>query len=165
MVPAVSKAIDRFLEAARILGHPIEVRRFPEGTKTADDAARAIGCDVGQIVKSLVFIADDRPVLALTSGANRVDTERLAALAGASSVRRAIPEEAREATRFAVGGTPPFGHPERVRAFLDRDLLGHDEVWAAAGTPDSVFRTTAAELGAVARAEVADFKETEHERT
>jgi prolyl-tRNA editing enzyme YbaK/EbsC (Cys-tRNA(Pro) deacylase) len=160
MVPAVSKAIDRFLEAARVLGHPIEVRRFPEGTKTADDAARAIGCDVGQIVKSLIFIADDRPVLALTSGANRVDTERLAALAGASSVRRASPDEARGATGFAVGGTPPFGHPERVRAFLDRDLLAHDEVWAAAGTPDSVFRTTASELGAVARAEVADFKET-----
>lgn len=160
MVPAVSKAIDRFLEAARVLGHPIEVRRFPEGTKTADDAARAIGCDVGQIVKSLVFIADDRPVLALTSGANRVDTEQLAALAGASSVRRASPEEARAATGFAVGGTPPFGHPERVRAFLDRDLLAHDELWAAAGTPDSVFRTTASELGAVARAQVADFKET-----
>jgi prolyl-tRNA editing enzyme YbaK/EbsC (Cys-tRNA(Pro) deacylase) len=160
MVPAVSKAIDRFLEAARVLGHPIEVRRFPEGTKTADDAARAIGCDVGQIVKSLVFIADDRPVLALTSGANRVDTERLAALFGASSVRRASPEEARAATGFAVGGTPPFGHPEPVRAFLDRDLLAHDEVWAAAGTPDSVFRTTASELRAVARAEVADFKET-----
>jgi prolyl-tRNA editing enzyme YbaK/EbsC (Cys-tRNA(Pro) deacylase) len=160
MVPAVSKAIDRFLEAARVLGHPIEVRRFPEGTKTADDAARAIGCDVGQIVKSLVFIADDRPVLALTSGANRVDSERLAALAGASSVRRASPEEARAATGYAVGGTPPFGHPERVRAFLDRDLLAHDEVWAAAGTPDSVFRTTATELGAVARAQVADFKET-----
>lgn len=160
MLPAVSKAIDRFLEAASVLGHPIEVRRFPEGTKTADDAARAIGCDVGQIVKSLVFIADERPVLALTSGANRVDTERLAALAGASSVRRASPEEARAATGFAVGGTPPFGHPERVRAFLDRDLLAHGEVWAAADTPDSVFRTTATELGAVARAQVADFKET-----
>lgn len=156
----MSRASERFLEAARVLGHPVEVRRFPEGTKTAQDAARAIGCDVGQIVKSLVFIADGRPVLALTSGANRVDTTRLAALVGASEARRASPEEARGATGFAVGGTPPFGHPERVRTFLDRDLLAYDEVWAAAGTPDSVFRTSPDELRRTARAEVADLKET-----
>jgi prolyl-tRNA editing enzyme YbaK/EbsC (Cys-tRNA(Pro) deacylase) len=155
----VSRASERFLEAARVLGHPIEVRRFPQGTKTAQDAARAIGCDVGQIVKSLVFIAGGRPVLALTSGANRVDTTRLAALVGASEARRASPEEAREATGFAVGGTPPFGHPERVRTFLDRDLLAFEEVWAAAGTPDSVFRTSPGELQRTARAEVADLKE------
>jgi prolyl-tRNA editing enzyme YbaK/EbsC (Cys-tRNA(Pro) deacylase) len=156
----VSNANERFLQAARVLGHPVEVRRFPEGTKTAEDAARAIGCGVGQIVKSLVFLADERPVLALTSGANRVDTGRLAALVGAASVRRASPEEARAATGFAVGGTPPFGHTEPVRTFLDRDLLGYEEVWAAAGTPDSVFRTSPGELGRTARAEVADVKET-----
>ena len=155
----MSKAIDRFLEAARVLGHPVDVRRFPEGTKTAQDAARAVGCDVGQIVKSLVFVADGSPVLALTSGANRVDTARLAELAGASAVRRASPEEARSATGFAVGGTPPFGHPERVRAFLDRDLLAFDEIWAAAGAPDAVFRTTPAELRRTALAEVADLRE------
>lgn len=155
----MSNAIDRFLEAARILGHPVEVRRFPEGTKTAQDAARAIGCEVGQIVKSLVFFADGGPVLALTSGANRVDTDLLAGLAGASSARRASPEEARSATGFAVGGTPPFGHPEPVRTFLDRDLLAFEEVWAAAGTPDAVFRTTPEELGRTALAEVADLKE------
>jgi prolyl-tRNA editing enzyme YbaK/EbsC (Cys-tRNA(Pro) deacylase) len=155
----VSDAIDRFLEAARALDHPVEVRRFPEGTKTAEDAARAIGCEVGQIVKSLVFVADGEPVLALTSGANRVDTGRLAQLAGAKTVRRADPEEARSATGFAVGGTPPFGHPVRLRTFLDRDLLGHDEVWAAAGTPDSVFRTSPSELQMSARAELAELKE------
>jgi len=116
MVPVVANAIERFLESAEVLGHPIEVRRFPGGTKTAQDAARAIGCDVGQIVKSLVFVADERPVLALTSGANRVDLERLARLTGSEGVRRASPEEAREATGFAVGGTPPFGHPKQVRA-------------------------------------------------
>jgi prolyl-tRNA editing enzyme YbaK/EbsC (Cys-tRNA(Pro) deacylase) len=159
MVPGVSRAIDRFLEATRVLGHDVEVRRFPEGTKTAEDAARAIGCEVGQIVKSLVFVADDEAVLALTSGANRVDTSRLASLAGARRVRRANPEEARAATGFAVGGTPPFGHPERVRTFLDRDLLAFDEIWAAAGTPDSVFRTTTAELVRAAEAEVADLRE------
>jgi prolyl-tRNA editing enzyme YbaK/EbsC (Cys-tRNA(Pro) deacylase) len=156
----VSSAIDRFLEAARVLGHPVEVRRFPEGTKTAEDAARAIGCEVGQIVKSLVFTADGRPVLALTSGANRVDVARLAGLVGATDVRRASPEQARTATGFAVGGTPPFGHPERIRTLLDRDLLAYEEVWAACGTPDSVFRTTPAELQRTALAEVVDLKET-----
>jgi prolyl-tRNA editing enzyme YbaK/EbsC (Cys-tRNA(Pro) deacylase) len=155
----VSDAIERFLEAARTLEHPLGVRRFPEGTKTAEDAARAIGCEVGQIVKSLVFVADGEPVLALTSGANRVDTDRLAKRLGATTVRRADPEEARSATGFAVGGTPPFGHPARLRTFLDRDLLGHEEVWAAAGTPDSVFRTSPSELQASARAEVLDLKE------
>jgi prolyl-tRNA editing enzyme YbaK/EbsC (Cys-tRNA(Pro) deacylase) len=156
----VSGAIDRFREAARVLGHPVEVRRFPEGTKTAHDAARAIGCEVGQIVKSLVFVAGDLPVLALTSGANRVDTVRLAALADATEARRASPEEARLATGFAVGGTPPFGHPQRVRTFLDRDLQGYEEIWAAAGTPDAVFRTTPEELRRTALAEVVDLKET-----
>ena len=132
-------ALERFVEAARGHGLEPEVRRFPEGTKTAKDAARAIGCDVAQIVKSLVFTADDRPVLALTSGRNRVDTDALAELVGAGAVRRASPDEAREATGFAVGGTPPFGHIERIRTFIDPDLLGFDEVWAAAGTSDSVF--------------------------
>jgi len=160
MVPVVTGAIERFLESAEVLGHPVDVRRFPQGTKTAQDAARAIGCVVGQIVKSLVFIADGRPVLALTSGANRVDQERLARLTGSEEVRRATPEEAREATGFAVGGTPPFGHPKQVRAFIDRDLLAYDEVWAAAGTPDAVFVLTPAELRRTALAEVADLKET-----
>lgn len=151
-------AVDRFLEAAAVLGHPVEVRRFPEGTRTAEDAARAIGCDVAQIVKSLVFMGDDRPLLALTSGANRVDTERLASLAGVSTVRRATLEEARDATGFAVGGTPPFGHPEPVRTFMDRDLRRHGEIWAAAGTPDAVFRTTPEELQRTAKAQVVDVK-------
>jgi Cys-tRNA(Pro) deacylase len=156
----VTKAIDRFLEAARVLDHPVDVRRFPEGTKTAEDAARAVGCEVGQIVKSLVFMADGRPLIALTSGANRVDVERLAEIAGVRDVRRATPEEARSATGFAVGGTPPFGHPERVRTFLDRDLLAFEEIWAAAGTSDAVFRTTPDELRRTSHAEVADLKET-----
>ncbi|HJS25817.1 MAG TPA: YbaK/EbsC family protein [Actinomycetota bacterium] len=157
----MSDATERFLDAASVLGHPVDVRRFPEGTKTAQDAARAIGCEVGQIVKSLVFTADGTPLLALTSGANRVDVERLAEIAGARDVRRATPEEARAATGFAVGGTPPFGHPGRVRTFLDRDLLAFDEVWAAAGSPDSVFGTTPEELRRTALAEVVDLKETQ----
>jgi prolyl-tRNA editing enzyme YbaK/EbsC (Cys-tRNA(Pro) deacylase) len=135
----VSAGADRFAAAAAALGLRPDVHRFPEGTKTAQDAARAIGCDVAQIVKSLVFVAGDRPVLALTSGANRVDTEKLATLAGAATSRRATPEEVREATGFAIGGTPPFGHPSPLPTFVDRDLLAFDTVWAAAGTPDAVF--------------------------
>jgi prolyl-tRNA editing enzyme YbaK/EbsC (Cys-tRNA(Pro) deacylase) len=153
----VTGAVERFTEAARAQGLDPRVRRFPEGTKTAADAARAIGCDVAQIVKSLVFVADGVPVIALTSGANRVDTSKLGSVAGAAEVHRASPEEARAATGFAVGGTPPFGHPETVRSYLDPVLLAYEEVWAAAGTPDSVFPLTPAELQKATGAETADF--------
>ena len=153
----MSSAIERFSEGARALGLHLEVRRFPEGTKTAEAAARAIGCDVGQIVKSLIFMADERAVLALTSGRNRVDETKLAGLTGAVVVCRATPEEAREATGFAVGGTPPFAHTQAVRAFIDGDLLGYEEVWAAAGTPDSVFPLSPADLVRVSGAATADF--------
>lgn len=156
---AVSKAVDRFVQAARARGLDPQVRRFPDGTKTASEAARAIGCDVAQIVKSLIFMADDRPVIALTSGANRVDTEALGRLCVAGKVRRATPEEAREATGFAVGGTPPFGHAQQVRAFVDDDLMALHEVWAAAGTPDSVFPLSPAELLRVSEATRAVFAE------
>lgn len=153
----MSRAIDRFLEAARAAGLTPEVRRFPEGTRTAADAARAIGCDVAQIVKSLVFVADGRALLALTSGANRVDTAALAGVVGVGQVRRATPEEARAATGFAVGGTPPFGHPSRLQTFLDVDLLVHEEVWAAAGTPDAVFPLTPADLVRISGARAIEF--------
>jgi prolyl-tRNA editing enzyme YbaK/EbsC (Cys-tRNA(Pro) deacylase) len=156
----MSGAVERFVEAARGAGLEPEVRRFPEGTKTARDAAAAIGCDVAQIVKSLVFEADDEPVLAFTSGANRVDIEKLAGLAGAGLARRATPEEARAATGFAVGGTPPFGHPQRLRAWVDPSLLGFETIWAAAGTPDAVFPLRPEELLACTGAVEADFVET-----
>lgn len=152
-------ALDRFTTAAGALGIEPEVRRFPQGTKTAADAAAAIGCDLGQIVKSLVFSVDGRPVLALTSGVNRADVGRLAALAGGEDVRRATPEEARAATGFAVGGTPPFGHPAPLPVFVDRDLLQYQEVWAAAGTPDSVFPLTPDALIRLSNGQVADLKE------
>jgi prolyl-tRNA editing enzyme YbaK/EbsC (Cys-tRNA(Pro) deacylase) len=152
-------ALDRFMTAAEDLGIRPQVRRFPQGTKTAADAAAAIGCDLGQIVKSLVFSVDGRPILALTSGVNRADVGRLAALAGGEDVRRATPEEARVATGFAVGGTPPFGHPAPVPVFVDRDLLQYDEVWAAAGTPDSVFPLTPGDLVRLTNGQVVDLKE------
>lgn len=152
-------AIERFTGSALILGIEPRVQRFPEGTKTAADAARAIGCDVAQIVKTLVFMADGRPVIAFTSGANRVDPSKLAAIAGASEARRASPEEARAATGFAVGGTPPFGHTASLPAYVDPALLAFQEVWAAAGTPDSVFPLSPSELQRATGAETADFIE------
>ena len=161
----MSGAVDRFVQAAGALGLDPDVRRFPEGTRTAEAAARAIGCDVAQIVKSLVFLADDCPILALTSGKNRVDPERLAVAAGAAGARRASPEEARDATGFGVGGTPPFGHRSRVRTFLDQDLLEFDEVWAAAGTPDAVFPLSPCELLRASGATVGAFVEGRVEAT
>ena len=155
----MSAAVDRFERAARERGLRIDVERFPAGTKTALDAARAVGCEVGQIVKSLVFMADGKPLLGLTSGANRADTAKLAALLGAREVRRATADEARAATGFAIGGTPPFGFPGPVRVLMDQDLVGYDEIWAAAGTPDSVFRITPAGLREAAGAEVVDLRE------
>jgi Cys-tRNA(Pro) deacylase len=138
--------VSRVVEAATAAGLAIEVRRFPEGTRTAADAARAVGCEVDQIVKSLVFMADDRPVVALVSGANRVDLDRLAAAAGASAARRADGDEARRATGFAIGGVPPFGHKAATTVLVDRDLLAHGVVWAAAGLPDAVFEVDPAAL-------------------
>jgi prolyl-tRNA editing enzyme YbaK/EbsC (Cys-tRNA(Pro) deacylase) len=150
---------ERFEQAVRAAGLSVEIRRFPSGTRTAADAARAVGCDIGQIVKSLVFVADGSALVALTSGENRADPGRLAALLGADEVRRATADEARDATGFAIGGTPPFGHPRPLRVFVDADLLRFDVLWAAAGMPDSVFPITPAELVAAAGGAVADFKE------
>jgi prolyl-tRNA editing enzyme YbaK/EbsC (Cys-tRNA(Pro) deacylase) len=114
---------------------------------------------VGQIVKSLVFVAGNEPFLALTSGTNRADIGRLQELSGGLPVRRATPDEAREATGYAIGGTPPFGHGRPLRVLCDRDLLGYGEVWAAAGTPNAVFPIAPQELLRASGAQAADFKE------
>jgi Cys-tRNA(Pro) deacylase len=142
MHPNVSRVVD----AATARGLAIEVWRFPQGTRTAADAARAVGCEVAQIVKSLVFVADERPLVALVSGANRVDLAKLASAAGARAARRADGDEARAATGFAIGGVPPFGHATATTVLVDRDLMAHDVVWAAAGLPDAVFEVRPAEL-------------------
>jgi Cys-tRNA(Pro) deacylase len=134
------------LEAARAHGLELEVREFPAGTPTAADAARAVGCDVGQIVKSLVFMADERPVLVLTSGRNRVDLARVGKQLGAGEVRKADASQVRAATGFAIGGTPPFGHPRQLEVLIDQDLTAFDEVWAAAGTPRHVFAISPPDL-------------------
>jgi prolyl-tRNA editing enzyme YbaK/EbsC (Cys-tRNA(Pro) deacylase) len=135
----------------------VTVREFPEGTRTAVDAARAVGCDVGQIVKSLVFVAAGKPVVALVSGANRLDEARLAAVAG-EPVAKADAETARTATGYAIGGVPPFGHATEVPVFMDRDLFGYGVVWAAAGRPDSVFEIQPERLRELSNAMVVDLK-------
>jgi prolyl-tRNA editing enzyme YbaK/EbsC (Cys-tRNA(Pro) deacylase) len=141
---------------AELLGE-FEVRRFPEGTRTAADAASAIGCSLGQIVKSLVFLAAGRPLVALVSGANRLDTARLGGLAG-EPVVKADAETTRVATGYAIGGVPPFGHAQPLAIYVDRDLLAHGVVWAAAGRPDSVFAITPERLLEISRGTPADLK-------
>jgi prolyl-tRNA editing enzyme YbaK/EbsC (Cys-tRNA(Pro) deacylase) len=138
-------------------GAGITVRRFPEGTRTAADAARAVGCEIGQIVKSLVFMAAGRPVVALVSGPNRLDEARLGAIAG-QPVTKADAGAARTATGYSIGGVPPFGHATEVPVFMDRDLLGYEVVWAAAGRPDSVFEIAPDRLRELSEATVMDLK-------
>jgi prolyl-tRNA editing enzyme YbaK/EbsC (Cys-tRNA(Pro) deacylase) len=137
----------------------LAVKEFPQGTRTAADAARAVGCEVGQIVKSLVFVAAGLPVVALVSGANRVDERRLGEVAG-EPVVKADAEIARSATGYSIGGVPPFGHLTEVPVFMDRDLLGYEMVWAAAGRPDSVFEIAPGRLRELSGATVVDLKGT-----
>ncbi len=151
-------ATQRFAVLAAAAGLDVEVAEFPQGTRTAADAAAAVGCEVGAIVKSLVFMADGRAVLVLTSGANRVDEQRLATELGAEDVRKASADEARAATGYAIGGTPPFCHTGDGfdTVLMDPDLLGHALVWAAAGTPSAVFPLPPARLRESARARIVD---------
>ncbi len=154
--PRRLSARERFLAGAAAAGMTPQILRFPEGTRTAADAAAAVGCELGQIVKSLVFMCDSEPVLALTSGANQVDTSRLGMLLG-GTISRADADGVREVTGYAIGGTPPFGHTCPLRAVADRALLAYSTVWAAAGTPDTVFELTPEQLVHASGAEVADF--------
>lgn len=154
----MASADERVAAAAAAAGLEIEIRRFPEGTRTAEDAARAVGCGVGQIVKSLVFVADGQPVVALLSGADRLDPQRLAAALGAVAVERADGDAVRSATGFAIGGVPPFGHASVVPVLMDRALLDHEVVWAAAGRPDAVFSVAPSALQAASGATLADLR-------
>ena len=155
---------ERVVSAGRAAGLEIEVERFPEGTRTAADAAGAVGCEVAQIVKSLVFMAGDSPILALVSGANRVDLDKLALAAGTDAVRRADGDEARAATGFAIGGVPPFGHATRLTVLVDRDLAAHERLWAAAGLPDAVFAVAPDDLVRASGGRVVDIAEDDSAR-
>jgi prolyl-tRNA editing enzyme YbaK/EbsC (Cys-tRNA(Pro) deacylase) len=150
-------AVVRVRAALQALGVQGEVIELADSARTAVQAAAACGVAVGQIVKSLVFLAGDEPILVLVSGANQADERRLAALSG-QSVRRADAEVVRGATGYAIGGVPPVGHPRPLRVFIDRDLLGYELLIAAAGTPHAVFPITPTDLCRVTVGEVADLK-------
>ncbi|CAN5376022.1 YbaK/EbsC family protein [soil metagenome] len=150
----------RVTDAARAAGLEINVQRFPEGTRTAAEAASAVGCEVAQIIKSLVFIADEAPILALVSGANRVDLAKLADILDSATARRADGDEARAATGYAIGGVPPFGHARPITVVVDRDLLVDDRLWAAAGLPDAVFSISPDDLRRISAGTVADLAST-----
>jgi Cys-tRNA(Pro) deacylase len=142
----VHRNVTAVAEAAAALGLAIEPREFPDGTRTAADAAAAIGVELGQIVKSLVFAVDGQLVVALVSGSNRLDEHKLAAAAGGATAARVDADAVRDATGFPIGGVPPFGHRTPLPVFVDTDLLRYDEVWAAAGTPHVNFAITPDDL-------------------
>jgi prolyl-tRNA editing enzyme YbaK/EbsC (Cys-tRNA(Pro) deacylase) len=156
--------IQRVRDAAARKGVELDVRVFDESTHTAADAAATVNAELGQIVKSLVFVAalEDgtlEPILCLVSGPNRVDLARLAAVTGARDLRRATAREAQELTGFVIGGIPPFGHSRAVRTVMDPDLGRFETVWAAAGTPTAVFPVPPATLRILANATVSPITE------
>jgi prolyl-tRNA editing enzyme YbaK/EbsC (Cys-tRNA(Pro) deacylase) len=132
----------RVQEALDAAGVTADVRRLPESTHTAVAAARVLGCEVGAIANSLVFMADDSPILVMASGAAKVDTDLLAGAIGAEVVRRATADEVRAATGFPIGGVAPVGHPAPLTTWIDVDLEQFPEIWAAGGTPDSIVGLT-----------------------
>jgi Cys-tRNA(Pro) deacylase len=148
----------RVVAAAKERGLDIVTKRFPEGTKTAADAAAAIGVTVGQIVKSLVFGVDGEILMALVSGSNQLDEKKLAAAAGGAKCARVDADAVRDATGYPIGGVPPFGHSTQLRVFVDPDLLQYDEVWAAAGTWNDNFGAAPADIVRVAGGVVTDLK-------
>jgi prolyl-tRNA editing enzyme YbaK/EbsC (Cys-tRNA(Pro) deacylase) len=154
----MSDSVERVREALRAAGHADTITMFPEGTRTAQDAANAVGCTVAQIVKSIVLRAGEQVVLVLTSGANRVDTAKIAKAVG-QPVKSADGRWVRDVTGFAIGGVAPVGHLSPPRVFIDADLMRLDPVWAAAGSPRHVFRTGAADLARMTGGEITDVKE------
>jgi prolyl-tRNA editing enzyme YbaK/EbsC (Cys-tRNA(Pro) deacylase) len=144
---------DRLADRARELGLEVQIQRLAVSTRTASDAAVAVGCEEAQIAKSIVFVADGDPVVCVTSGRHRVDTEKLAEALDCAEVRQAGADEVRAATGFAIGGVPPFGHDLPI--VFDQALLAHERVWAAAGDPHSLFEVDPRELASRLRARVA----------
>ncbi|MFT4029120.1 MAG: YbaK/EbsC family protein [Protaetiibacter sp.] len=142
-----------YSERLQALGLDAEVREFPEGTRTAQDAADAIGCAVAAIVKSLVFVLDGEPLLVLVSGANRVDTDALGARLG-GTLGKADARTVKEVTGYSIGAVPPLAHARPLRTVIDAELVELDVLWAAAGTASSVFAITPAELVRLSGGEV-----------
>lgn len=147
MVEKLSSSAQRVQNALKSRGFDCQVVEMPQTTRTATDAAGAVGCTVGQIVKSLIFKGKqtEKPILVATSGANRVNEEKLAKLLG-EPLGKADPEFVRQKTGFAIGGVPPTGHTGPLEVYIDEDLMQFKEIWAAAGTPRAVFKLTPRDL-------------------
>lgn len=143
----LSGSAQKVQEALKNLGFTLNVVELPNSTRTAVEAAQAVGCQVGQIVKSLVFKAkrSQRPILVVASGSNRVNEKAIEALIG-EPLGKADADFVRQRTGFVIGGVPPVGHVEPLQTFIDQDLLGYAEIWAAAGNPNAVFRLTPEDL-------------------
>lgn len=153
-----SGSVERVRAALVAAGHADSIEAFPEGTRSAAEAAAAVGCQVAQIAKSIIFRAGERAVLVIASGANRVDMGKVAAATG-FHVKRADGNWVRDITGFAIGGVAPLGHLAPPVVLVDADLLAYDRVWAAAGSPMHVFATTPSELLRISGGTVADVKE------
>jgi prolyl-tRNA editing enzyme YbaK/EbsC (Cys-tRNA(Pro) deacylase) len=151
-------SVERVRAALLAAGHPDTIIAFPAGTRTAADAAAAVGCTVAQIAKSIVFRAEGRAAVIITSGANRVDPAKASAALGVK-LARADADWVRVTTGFAIGGVAPIGHITAPLLLLDEDLLALDPIWAAAGSPSNVFRTSPAELRRITGAPVAAVKQ------
>ena len=156
---ALSPSSQKVQDILDSLGYHCSVQESPVITRTASDAAARVGCAVGQIVKSLIFRGGttSKPILVLTSGANRVDEQRISIYA-AEPIQRADPEFVRNVTGFAIGGVPPLGHMQPMETYIDEDLLQHSEIWAAAGTPNSLFKLTPQELEKMTAGRIVNVK-------
>ena len=159
MPPALSKSAGRVQDALESLGFSFEVLDLPQSTRTALEAAEAVGCGVEQIVKSLIFKGahTEKPVLVIASGVNRVNEEAVAEIVR-EPIKKASADFVREHTGFVIGGVAPVGHLEQLETLIDEDLLQYDEVWAAAGTPHAVFRLKPADLVSMSQGKVTGIK-------
>ena len=155
----LSSSARKVQEALNQHGVACQVVEMPQSTRTADDAARAVGCQVGQIIKSLIFCGkkSQQALLVAASGANRVDEKKMAVLIS-EPLSKADADFVREKTGFAIGGVPPVGHAHPIRVLIDEDLFQYDEVWAAAGTPRAVFKLTPGELQKITGGQVVSIK-------
>ncbi len=151
-----AKANERFTSAAVLLGLEPDITRFPQDTRTAAQAAAALRCELGQIIKSLIFACEGQPVLALTAGDRQVNTELLGVLAG-GKIEKAEAEIVRRATGFAIGGVPPFGHSSRLSCFIDQSIYRYEIAWGAAGTPDTVFPVRTDRLATLSDGQIVEF--------
>lgn len=151
--------VARVVDAGAGLGVDVAPVTFENETRTAVDAAAAVGCELGAIVKTLVFQGQDGPVLLLVSGANRVDLARAAVEVGVPKLGKADATEAKKASGFSIGATPPFGHARKLPIFMDEDLLGYPEVWAAGGRTDTVFPVTPKDLARATEAKICKLGE------